>query len=65
MLGSLEDTARIAYMNVTAQYTYEQRDYTMGLDRVEKNPFMLCCNGTHHVSINSTGTGDAAAQRRK
>lgn len=65
MLGSLEDTARIAYMNVTAQYIYEQRDYTMGLDRVEKNPFMLCCNGTHHVSINSTGTGDAAAQRRK
>lgn len=58
MLGSLEDTARIAYMNVTAQYTYEQRDYTMGLDSVEKNPFMLCCNGTHNVYINSAGTGN-------
>lgn len=52
MLGSLEDTARIAYMNVTAQYTYDQHDYTMELDRVEKNPFMLCCNGTHNIYIN-------------
>lgn len=65
MLGSLEDTARIAYMNVTAQYTYEQSDYTMGLDRVEKNPFMICCNGTHHVYINSAGAGSAAVQGRK
>lgn len=57
MLGSLEDTARIAYMNVTAQYNFEQCDHTMGLDRVEKNPFMLCCNGTHNVYINSAGAG--------
>lgn len=53
MLGSLEDTVRIAHMNVTAQYTCNQRDYTMGLDRVERNPFMICCNGTHNVYINS------------
>lgn len=55
MLGSLEDTARIAYMNVTAQYSSDQRDYTMGLDSVEKNPFMLCCNGTHNVYLSSAG----------
>ncbi|MDE6516293.1 MAG: hypothetical protein K2L18_00370, partial [Acetatifactor sp.] len=62
MLGSLEDTARIAYMNVTAQYSYDQCDYTMGLDSVEKNPFMLCCNGTHNVYINSDGhTGMAGS----
>lgn len=53
MLGSLEDTVRIAHMNVTAQYTLNQRDYTMGLDRVERNPFMICCNGTHNIYINS------------
>ena len=55
MLGSLEDMVRVAYMNVTAQYTYNQREYTIGLDSVEKNPFMLCCNGTHNVYINNTG----------
>lgn len=53
MLGSLEDTARIVHMNVVAQYSYDQHDYTVGLDRVEKSPFMICCNGTHHVHINS------------
>lgn len=55
MLGSFEDTAQIAQMNVTAQYTYHQREYITGLDRVEKNPFMVCCNGIHHVYINNTG----------
>lgn len=53
MLGSLEDTVRIVHMNVVAQYSYDQHDYTVGLDRVEKSPFMICCNGTHHVHINS------------
>lgn len=53
MLGSLEDTARIAHMNVTAQYTCNRNEYIMSLDHVEKNPFMLCCNGTHNVYINS------------
>ncbi len=53
MLGGLEDTARIVHMNVVAQYTYNRHEYTMGLDRVEKNPFMLCCNGRHNVHINS------------
>lgn len=53
MLGSLEDTAQISHMNVVAQYTCRQRDYTMALDLVEKNPFMLCCNGTHNIYINS------------
>lgn len=53
MLGSLEDTAQIVHMNVVAQYTYNQQDYTMSLDQVEKNPFMLCCNGTHNIYINS------------
>lgn len=52
MLGSLEDTARITHMNVVAQYTDHQRDYTVELDRVERNPFMLCCNGTHNIYIN-------------
>ena len=53
MLGSLEETARIAHMNVTAQYTCNRNEYTMALDQVEKNPFMLCCNGTHTIYINS------------
>lgn len=52
MLGSLEDTARITHMNVVAQYTDHQRDYTVELDRVERNPFMLCCNGMHNIYIN-------------
>lgn len=55
MLGSLEDTARITHMNIVAQYTYNQCDYTVELDRVERNPFMLCCNGTHNVYINKIG----------
>lgn len=53
MLGSLEETARIAHMNVTAQYICNRNEYTMALDQVEKNPFMLCCNGTHTIYINS------------
>lgn len=53
MLGSLEDTARISYMNVVARYTCNRNEYVMALDQVEKNPFMLCCNGTHNIYINS------------
>lgn len=55
MLGGLEDTARIVRMNVTAQYTHNQHDYTMGLDAVEKSPFMACCNGVHNIYINNSG----------
>lgn len=52
MLGTLEDTVRITHMNVIAQYTCNQKEYIMALDHVEKNPFMICCSGTHNIYIN-------------
>lgn len=51
MLNALEDTARIEHVNVLAQYSYGQHSYEIGFDQVEVNPFMVCCNGTHHVTI--------------
>lgn len=51
MLNALEDTARIEHVHISAQYTCGQYSYETGLDQVEVHPFMVCCNGMHHVTI--------------
>lgn len=51
MLNALEDTARMEHVHLLAQYSYRQHFYEIGLDQVEVHPFMVCCNGTHHVTI--------------
>ena len=48
----LESSSNIVYMNVLAEYTYNQNCYKVSIDNVEENLFMVCCNGTHNIYIN-------------
>lgn len=52
MLSMLEKDTRIEKMNVLASYTEGRKRYEMHLSRIERNPFMICCNGNHHICIN-------------
>lgn len=51
MLSTLERTADIVYINVSAEYTENQHTYQMNLDRVRTSPYMVCCSGTHTINI--------------
>lgn len=51
MLSALEKDAGIDKINVLASYTDGRVHYEMQLERVKKNPFMICCNGTHHIFL--------------
>ncbi len=58
MLGGLERTARIAHMDVLAQYFDGQHTVERELDAVRISPFMVCSNGTHRIFV----VGDTYAQ---
>jgi hypothetical protein len=56
MLSTLEgnstEAAVMENINITAAYTLDGRQYGISIDSIEKNPFMICCNGSHNVYIN-------------
>jgi hypothetical protein len=52
LLSTLETTASIENINIMASYTQNGRHIEISIDRIEKNPFMICCNGNHNIYIN-------------
>jgi hypothetical protein len=51
LLSTLETTATIENINIMASYTQDGRHHEVSIERIEKNPFMICCNGTHNIYI--------------
>jgi hypothetical protein len=52
MLSTLEGIATIENINIMASYTQNRKRYEISIDRIDKNPFMICCNGVHNIYIN-------------
>jgi hypothetical protein len=52
MLGTLEGTAVMENINIMASYTEDGKNYEVNIERIDKNPFMVVCNGNHNIYIN-------------
>ena len=53
-LNSLKSRALIRHIVVTAKYEDNTGIHEVDIDDIEKSPFMVVMNGTHHVYISTT-----------
>lgn len=52
-LNSIKSKARIKHMVVTARYEDSKGSHEVDLDEIQKSPYMVVMNGTHHIHISA------------
>ena len=52
-LNSIKSKAQIKHIVVTAKYEDSWGSHEADLDEIQKSPYMVVMNGTHHIHISA------------